>query len=135
MSHLSGEGPSLAAGQVWISEKCNSLTIKHCDPRTGSFYGAYNRIQSISRVAGIDFFVTGLENVAGSTVAFSISWNTGFFNLKAVSAFSGYLEYIASGDPVLRTIHLLTYEGGKTTIEFEDFYSAEVASFACPRAG
>ena len=73
--------------------------------------------------------------MAGNTVAFAISWNTGFYNLKAVSAYSGYLEYLATGDPVLRTTYLLTYEGGKTTIDSEDFYDAEIASIACPRVG
>ena len=124
---IGSPGPKLSGGQAWISDKCNALFISAVDGSSGIFYGFFQGFRH-------RYSVTGQVNPEANTAAFTISWKNRFTNLLAVSAYSGHLQYLPTGDTVFKSTYILTRKGGRTEIGFEEFYPAEIAPFACPRA-
>ena len=79
--------------------------------------------------------LAGQVNPEANTVAFTVSWRNHFTNLLAVSAYSGHLQYLATGDKVFRSTYILTRKGGRTEIGSDVFYPVETSPpIACPRA-
>ena len=97
-------GPKLSGGQAWINNKCNTSCINEVDESSGIFYGFYRGFR-------LQYSVTGQLKPEANTAAFTVSWRNHFTNLLAVSAYSGHLQYLATGDKVFKSTYILTRKG------------------------
>ena len=92
-------------GQKWHNELNSTMVITEFDQETGVFGGKY---QSLVGDADRWYVLTGRQDTEGKTLGWTVNWKNSKRNAHSVTTWSGQIQYLPNGDPVIITTWLLT---------------------------
>ena len=106
-------------GQKWHNELGSTMIIESYDTESGVFSGKYK-----SKVGMAERFytLTGRRDTDGNTIGWTVNWQNADLNVHSVTTWSGQLQKLPFGDPMILTTWLLTAQ----TEPAEDWDSTKV---------
>ncbi|CAI8021690.1 Streptavidin-V2 [Geodia barretti] len=118
----------VSLGQTWKNELDSAMDITSVDSATGVFGGKY-----CSKVGEAEkwYVLTGRQDTAGKTLGWTVNWQNSTLNAHSGTTWSGQIQFLPDGDPVIITTWLLTAQTKpednweSTMVGFDHFYLKE----------